>query len=776
MRLAILAGSSYAQNDQLVGLPHAESQIDLLRQRLSEQDAGFSAYALVAERGMADELENLLTNPPEPVDALLLFFSGYVVVSEEGLPALLLDGERLSTLSLRRLRRLANRCSASSFLILDTVSAFDGQYGAEQMVRSLNEAVAGEHAGIHLLATNRPAGDDADGPSPFTNLLALTLDWHASEQGLAADGLFAAMRAEEALFAQTACAEFFPAKAAFEVLLSQRSWIPTAPPAAEPTPPDDQAEARADALVEASDFDAALADYSQALDRLGPVPTAEHPVLIAKIASALRGAHRDEDALAYYEAALALEPTLASALEGAADLRMKLGHASAAIELLERWLNVDPNALIAVERAGPLLAEAQDWGRLATLYESALARVSDPVVAVELAIRIDKLCKDKLGTPGRAASSLERAAELMPGDQRIHARLVEPCEATGRFADALLHQLAALRAEPTRAEFYRTAMRLFERCGDADGAWNAACALEVLGDADVNESLAAAAHRPDGLLPVRECLNEEHWKKRLFCPERDASLDDVFSALGEALVEVGLETARRKRRLVTVDASTELDPKLSTVTLVKTLAWSARLFGFPAPKVHVVPGLPTSFAAPPSREPILLVSKTLGTGLPMPALTFLWSRQLTFLRPEHRAFLFFPNVPELAALCLAALSIGGAPQAPFKQLQGDAKLFARGLRRHLPSDALERLQALAQKFPLREASKRVRAWARAVELASGRAGLVGCGNIEVAVKMMRTLQQQGTVGVEEQVSDVLAFSVSTEYAAVRERLGVLVRQ
>jgi hypothetical protein len=318
-------------------------------------------------------------------------------------------------------------------------------------------------------------------------------------------------------------------------------------------------------------------------------------------------------------------------------------------------------------------------------------------------------------------------------------------------------------------------MRLFDRSGNADGSWNAASALDALGEADVNESLLASAHRPDGLLPARDSVSEKDWQDRLFCPERDARVDQLFLALDVAAVEVGLETAARKKRLTKVDDSTLHDPNTSTATLLKTLSWSARLLGMSIPRVHVLPQWDTAFAALPTREPTLLVSKTLGSGFEMPELAFLWSRALTFLRKEHRPLLFFPTVPELAALLLAGLSLGGVAQVPFKKLDGDAKFFARGLKRHLPPDGLTQLEALADAFPLREASAKILAWARATELSANRAGLLACGNVELSAKLVRRFPLGGLVDAESQINDLFAYSVSPEYGLLRERLGVRVR-
>jgi golgin subfamily B member 1 len=329
-----------------------------------------------------------------------------------------------------------------------------------------------------------------------------------------------------------------------------------------------------------------------------------------------------------------------------------------------------------------------------------------------------------------------------------------------------------VRAAPRTAAALRRALRLFDKSGQADGAWNAACALEILGEADINESLLAGARCPEGLLPARDRVAEKDWSAKLFCPERDAAADDLFAALDGAALEVGLETARRKRRLPALDPSTAEDPETSTATLAKTLLWTSKLLGLDVPRLHVLSELNANLLTPPAREPTLLANRALGSGLELSELAFLWGRQLAFLRPEHRLVAFYPTVPELAALVLAALSLGGLPQLPFKKLEGEAKLFARSLKRHLSPDALERLALAAGRFPVRDAGKATLSWCRAVELSASRAGLLACGSLETAAKMSERFPLAGQVEPKAQLDDLLSFAVGPEYAVLRERLGV----
>ena len=219
MRLAVLAASSYTACQKLPELASAGLDLDLLGQRLSESDAGFTVHAFRAERGLAEALEQVLAEAEEPIESLLFFFSGYAVVSDERGPALLLDGERLGTLSFKRLKRLLNEKVKRSLVVLDTISAFDGETSPSEAVRALREALHDADAPMHLMLANRPETTAEERP-PFTSLLELVLDWQSARTApLGAEELFAAMRAEESLFAALPAVEHVPGSTPFLSLI-----------------------------------------------------------------------------------------------------------------------------------------------------------------------------------------------------------------------------------------------------------------------------------------------------------------------------------------------------------------------------------------------------------------------------------------------------------------------------------------------------------------------------------------------------------------------------
>ena len=123
MRLAIVAASSYEENGQVSPIPNAELDVELFGSRLAEADAGFAVHAFPAQRGLADAIEALIAGLGERPEALIFYFWGYALDSKEHGPTLLLDGPRLSSFTLARLRRLVADSADVSLVVLDTTLA-----------------------------------------------------------------------------------------------------------------------------------------------------------------------------------------------------------------------------------------------------------------------------------------------------------------------------------------------------------------------------------------------------------------------------------------------------------------------------------------------------------------------------------------------------------------------------------------------------------------------------------------------------------------------------
>jgi len=337
----------------------------------------------------------------------------------------------------------------------------------------------------------------------------------------------------------------------------------------------------------------------------------------------------------------------------------------------------------------------------------------------------------------------------------------------------VLESLPELPASDAAAHC-RQVLRECERAGDRDGAYRAAQVLEVLGEADINESLLATTHRPEGLQAVRGALSFGDWQTRLSRGCDDPLTSAVLRALGPALGRIGFQHARRFRREVPLSDEARQDPEKSTTTLAKTLYWTSRLLCVPATDLFVLPELPGTLGLVPGAEqPRMACARALGSGFNLPQLVCLWARELSFARIEQSALCYFPDAEDLSHLLLAALAIGGATN--MRAIDGEAKRLASGLKREVRGPALDELRAAAARFPMHEVSARAAEFVRSAELVAGRVALVACGDLELALALdQRFPHAPAVTQPAERRADLLHFALSAELGQIRRSLGVAV--
>src|SRR6478752_4421990 len=235
MRLAIVAASSYEENGQVSPIPNAELDVELFGSRLAESDAGFAVHAFPAQRGLADAMEALIAGLGERPEALIFYFWGYALDSKEHGPTLLLDGPRLSSFTLARLRRLAADSADVSLVVLDTTLA-EGSIGEPlDAVRAMGRALShGDSSVSSLIAARLPEQRVPQGPPPFTGLLQMILDAQTgSDRALTPETLFRAMQSEEVMFADIPAAGCFLGQRDFEVVPPARP-LTVRPPSMRP--------------------------------------------------------------------------------------------------------------------------------------------------------------------------------------------------------------------------------------------------------------------------------------------------------------------------------------------------------------------------------------------------------------------------------------------------------------------------------------------------------------------------------------------------------------
>jgi len=720
MRLAIVSASSYEENGQVAPIPNAEIDVELFGRRLAEADAGFMVHAFDAKRGLAEGIEELVRAQGH-VTSLVFYFWGYALVSPERGPTLLLDGPKLAAFNLARLRRrLAELCD-EALIILDATLA-EGSVGEPlEAVRAMGHALSSAGTTISsLVAVHSHQQQRWYGPPPFTGLLQMIADAHTgSDMPLTPEALFRAMQAEDVMFADIPAAGCFLADHDFVLVPGARPISAPPPSLALPrsTPPTTANVApRLTPPLLSPPPAQALPLQSPAPSRLALPPLAPLPPLSAPPLSApLR------------TAALLSEPkTAPQALPPA----VVLGGAAPSL-------------------APPLPFEGlRDAGEDDEVTAKHAARISHSAIRPR---------------PDRTAA--RPTQPLVPSDG--------PSASPAAAASASATELEPPALPAADAAYYRRLYEASNRSGDADGAYRAALCLDALGEADINESLLASTHRPEGLQSVADILSYADWNDRLCAGVLEAETAALLRALGPAVVSVGYRHARRHRRNVELSEEFRQQLDKSTTTVAKTLLWTSRLLAVPTAELYVVPEVAGSLAIIPGADrPLLVCGRSLASGFSLPELTFLWARELTFARPDAAALAYFQGPTELSQLLLAALAVSSV--VPMRSLDGDAKRLASLLKREVRGANLEALAAACSQIDPREVRPRARAYIRANEIIAGRAGLVASGHLDAALALSDRFPRGAETSPEERRADLFAFTVSQEFGQIRSTLRVTV--
>jgi hypothetical protein len=223
MRLALVLGSAYEKNEQLPRIGSAEIDCELAARRLAEPDAGFCIRRFAADRNLPDELERVLSAQNGSIEQLLVYFSGYAVLSAKRGPGLLLDSAKVVGLSARVLRNLLERHAPVSCVIIDAAAMLEPGQTVASLVSAMGTTLTQGSSSVSALVGARPshAADSAAG-SPFTSLLVTVLDWLASgrepHQRVDLGRLFEGLCADASMWRAIPAGQLFPNTATFTML------------------------------------------------------------------------------------------------------------------------------------------------------------------------------------------------------------------------------------------------------------------------------------------------------------------------------------------------------------------------------------------------------------------------------------------------------------------------------------------------------------------------------------------------------------------------------
>ncbi len=447
-----------------------------------------------------------------------------------------------------------------------------------------------------------------------------------------------------------------------------------------------------------------------------------------------------------------------------------------AVELFNEALDLNPDFLEAFERINKILTSQKDWKLLERSYRKMIHRIAGKGkgdLEYNLWHNLGVVYRDRLGEVDKAIEAFKMAARLKPEDVTQRQILAELYESADQLDLAIEEQQEILRQDPTQVAPYRALYQLYYRKQAFDEAWCMCAALSFLRRADEDQQKFFDDYRPKGIPPARNRIDNEAWRKYVFHRNEDVYVGQIFEMLTNAALTAKIRQLQASKQLFVPDKRYKQEPHTTTVTFAKTFFHVAKVLGITPPELYVHTNIQGGLTAAPVIPFASVAGQSVLSGFSPHELSFVCAKHLSNYRGEHYIKNIFPTQSELTQLFFAGLRMV-LPDAPVPpEMAQNIDVTAKALAPFMLAQHQEGLRHVVRKFMETKAAINIKQWLQATEITACRAGLVVCGDLEVAKKILLIEPQvPGDLTAQDKITELIVFSVSSEYFALRKALGL----
>ena len=454
-----------------------------------------------------------------------------------------------------------------------------------------------------------------------------------------------------------------------------------------------------------------------------------------------------------------------------------------------------PRALKSFEAIDKVLTTKRDWKAQERAYRDMVKRLPQPNTPVGQQPTFHKLrvgLFDGLGEIYRSrlkhyqsatqayevAQQMDPKNELRPdGTDRAEILAELYLVAGPDYTDKAVEQhMRMLRNEPFKYDSYKALRKIYMDSHQYDKTWCVCNTLAFLKKADADELQFYEQYKPRGLVKAKNMMSNETWGK-LVHPDENRYISAIFAACWQGVAamkafphkDFGIKR-KDKRQL-------QGDPLMFS----KLFYYVAQVLNVPLPEVFLVEDnkaadIQLANAIEKTElVPSFVVRPHLLQGKNEREVAFLSARRLTFMRPEYYLKMLLPTNTELKVVVLAAI-VMLQPRFPVPpDTVALVQQYLPEMQKRMPPQALEQLGAVVQRFISAAPEINLAKWGHAVDAVSHRAGFVVCGDLEVAARMVSA--EPVSVGgpqVKDKIKELVLYSISEEFFAVRAQMGLTI--
>jgi len=452
-----------------------------------------------------------------------------------------------------------------------------------------------------------------------------------------------------------------------------------------------------------------------------------------------------------------------------------------------------PRALKSFEAIDKVLTTKRDWKGQERAYRDMIKRMPKPgtgasptfhKINVGLFDGLGEIYRSRLKHYQSATQAFEVAQQLDPknemradGTDRAEILAELYLVAGPDYTDKAVEQhMRMLKNEPFKYDSYKALARIYMDAHQYDKRWCVCNTLAFLKKADPDELQFYEQYKPRGLVKAKNVMSPDTWAK-LVHPDENRYISAIFGASWQGVAamkafphkDFGIK--RKDRRNLPGDP----------LMFSKLFYYVAQVLNVPLPEVFLVEdNKPADIQLANAIEknelcPSFVVRPHLLQGKSEREIAFLSARRLTYMRPEYYLKMLLPTNTELKVVVLSAI-VMVQPRFPVPpDMVQLVQQYLPEMQKRMPPQVLEQLAAVVARFIQAAPEINLAKWGHAVDAVAHRAGFVVCGDLEVAARMVSA--EPVTVGgpqVKDKIKELVLYSISEEFFAVRAQMGLTI--
>ena len=455
--------------------------------------------------------------------------------------------------------------------------------------------------------------------------------------------------------------------------------------------------------------------------------------------------------------------------------RRQVKNLDQAIEFYEKALKFDPSISKAVDELVELYREKGDHVRVERMLKSQLdaaKEAADRGAIVTILDDLGRLYHEHLNEPELAIDAFEAAQAFDPEDKARGERLAELYASDpAQYLDkAVRAQAQMLRKNPYRVESYKLLRKLFTDSKKPDPAWCLCQALAVLKLAEPDEERFFKKHRAENAAAAQAALGDDDWG-HLTHSDLDPLLTRIFTLVQPTIIRARTQTLEA----LGYDARYAIDTSLHPYPISQTLFYVQGVLGLAPATVFQNPNDPGALGFVHAQTPAVLLGRAaFELNAPTQVLAFLAGRHLAYLRPGFYVRQLVPTGTGLKAWLFAAIKLV-VPQFPVTpDLQAQVEEALAAINQDFHGAQRDVLGSVVSKLLQAGGALDLKRWVAAVDYTADRAGFLLAHDLQVSAETLRMNEEGASVPVKERMKELVLFSTSEDYFALRQRLSIAI--